>query len=506
MRKINISRADFKTPHFEVLRLSAQFLRQAQILILAILHVFLRLKFSPSLNLNKLKRFETGSSILIFIILISGSTNLWAQESDLTPFPEKSYSLDDLYQIALMQSERIKISEEDLYIAERTREKAFSVLIPKFSAFGNYTRYSEEKMATDSVTLLQPESTTAWGARFDQSFTLNGKEFIALRITEDNIEKSKYDLNALKEEYLFYVASAYYDVLKAAYVIDIAMANVDRLETHRNAVNVQMKIEAVTKTALYRAEAELSKAKAALIDTKNKLRLAKTILSRIVGLDNDYEIKAPDFYKDSLLENDLDSLKQEALLKRAELKSLAVAKKISEDEIKFFKSDYWPTVSLEGVYTEMDQQPESSMVNDESLSVGVLLNFTIFDGGLRNAQIKESMAKNRQAELAEKDMSKEIATEVQEAYLDLHTQTSVLKSLEDQLEFARENYNAVTKQFKYGRANSIDAMDANTLLVTSEIRLLEARYNRRLAGLKLHRARGTFLEEITSRLKAKTGK
>jgi outer membrane protein len=445
-------------------------------------------------------------SILIFIFLIFGFRNLWAQESDLTPFPEKSYSLDDLYQIALMRSERIKISEENLYIAERTREKALSVLIPKFSAFGNYTRYSEEKMAADYVTLLQPESTTAWGARFDQSFTLNGKELIALRITEDSIEKSKYDLDAVKEEYLFYVASAYYDVLKAAKVIDIARANVDRLETHRNAVNVQMKIEAVTKTALYRAEAELSKANAALIDTKNRLRLAKTVLSRIVGLDNDYEIKAPDFYKDSLLENDLDSLKQEALLKRAELKSLAIAKEISEDKIKFSKSDYWPTVSLEGVYTKMDQQPESSMVNEESLSVGVLLNFTIFDGGLRKAQIKESMAQNRQAELAEKDMSKEIATEVQEAYLDLHTQTSVLKSLEDQLEFARENYNAVTKQFKYGRANSIDAMDANTLLVTSEIRLLEAKYNRRLAGLKLHRARGTFLEQIISRLEAKTGK
>ena len=356
MRKINISRANFKTPHL------AQFLRQAKILILEILHVFLRLKFSPSLNLNKLKRFETGSFILIFIFLISGSANLWAQEGDLTSFPEKAYSLDDLYHIALMRSERIKISEEDLYIAKRTREKAFSVLIPKFSAFGNYTRYSEEKMADDYVILLQPESTTAWGARFDQSFTLNGKELIALRITGDSIEKSKYDLNAVKEEYLFYVASAYYDVLKAAYVIDIAKANVDRLETHRNAVNVQMKIEAVTKTALYRAEAELSKATAALIDTKNRLRLAKTVLSRIVGLENDYEIKAPGFYKGSLLENDLDSLKQEALLKRAELKSLAIAKKISEDEVKFFKSDYWPTVSLEGVYTQMDQKKGSSLL------------------------------------------------------------------------------------------------------------------------------------------------
>jgi hypothetical protein len=39
----------------------AQFLRQAQILILKILHVFLRLKFSPSLNLNKIEHFSKVS-------------------------------------------------------------------------------------------------------------------------------------------------------------------------------------------------------------------------------------------------------------------------------------------------------------------------------------------------------------------------------------------------------------------------------------------------------------
>jgi hypothetical protein len=64
-KKIHYFRANFKTPQF------AQFLRQAKILILEILHVFLWLKFLSSLNLNKLKRFETGSFILA-VLLITG--------------------------------------------------------------------------------------------------------------------------------------------------------------------------------------------------------------------------------------------------------------------------------------------------------------------------------------------------------------------------------------------------------------------------------------------------
>ena len=47
-----------KTPPF------AQFRRQAQILILKILSVFLRLKLSPSLNLNKIEHFSKVSFLL----------------------------------------------------------------------------------------------------------------------------------------------------------------------------------------------------------------------------------------------------------------------------------------------------------------------------------------------------------------------------------------------------------------------------------------------------------
>jgi hypothetical protein len=51
----SIYRVNFKTPPF------IQFLRQAKILILRIPNVCLRLKFLPSLNLNKIDHFENGS-------------------------------------------------------------------------------------------------------------------------------------------------------------------------------------------------------------------------------------------------------------------------------------------------------------------------------------------------------------------------------------------------------------------------------------------------------------
>ena len=53
-------------------------------------------------------------------------------------------------------------------------------------------------------------------------------------------------------------------------------------------------------------------------------------------------------------------------------------------------------------------------------------------------------------------------------------------------------------------ANSVDVVDANTLLVTSETELSEAIYNGQLAGLNVERAKGTFLKTINDRLETKT--
>jgi outer membrane protein len=85
---------------------------------------------------------------------------------------------------------------------------------------------------------------------------------------------------------------------------------------------------------------------------------------------------------------------------------------------------------------------------------------------------------------------------VEQAYLDVVTARSVLDSLGDQVTFARHNYDAVLKQYQYGIANSVDIMDANTVLVTAERQLSDARYTYQLAILKLSRTQGVFLADL----------
>ena len=80
-------------------------------------------------------------------------------------FAAEEYALEDLYRIALEKAERIKISEEDLFIAERGKDKALSALLPTLSAFGEYKRYSEKKESNTPLGsfITQPEKSSSYG-------------------------------------------------------------------------------------------------------------------------------------------------------------------------------------------------------------------------------------------------------------------------------------------------------------------------------------------------------
>ena len=440
-------------------------------------------------------------TVLMMIILVTAAAAENADED------RKVYTLDGLYSLALKRSEQVGISEEDLFLAKQTRKKALSVLVPKLSAFGTHTEYLLNESFTDffndsggeggSFSFSSPDSTNTYGLQVSQEFTLNGKELIALKITEDTIAKAEFDLSSVREEVLFGIAAAYFDVLKAEKILDIARANVDRLTTYRDAVDVKLQLEEVAKTDKFRAEAELSNAKAELLAVENQLKYARAVLSQLTGLSGNYGVTDTEALMDPTEDQGITDLQSVAYEHRTELKSMEKQQTIAEKQVRYYQSEYWPTVSLNGSYSKTKQSPSGAFVmSSEDFSVGLTLKFSLFDGGLKKARVGEALAQKRQVDLEHRSVKKQIDLEVEQSYLSVISAKSVLGALEDQTAYARSNYEAVLKQFQYGVANSVDIMDANTLLVTAERQFSDAGYTYQLAILKLKCSQGVFLSSL----------
>ncbi|MDD5168693.1 MAG: TolC family protein, partial [Syntrophales bacterium] len=167
-------------------------------------------------------------AIFLFYMLTVSCGNALAEE----------YGLNDLYRIALEKSEKIKYSEQNRFIAEEGKNKKLSVLMPRLSAYGSYTDFTESKKSDDIVlnrnpllvfpgTVIQPDYMGQWGVRLDQAITIDGKEYKDFKISKDNIAKQEKDIFAVKEDYMMTVATNYYEVLRSKKALDIADATVE---------------------------------------------------------------------------------------------------------------------------------------------------------------------------------------------------------------------------------------------------------------------------------------
>ncbi|HON58457.1 MAG TPA: TolC family protein [Smithella sp.] len=409
------------------------------------------------------------------------------------PSIAQEYTLEEIYQRALKHSEKIDMVRENIYLAQMNKDKALSLLIPRVTAYGTYNLFSEDKYASSGI-LIQPEQTGNWGIRADQNFSLSLRELDALKIADQSVAKSEYELNAAQADFILAVASAYYDVLKAQKTQGIAVANLERLSQYHRFVEKRVKVGELTRTALLRAEGELSGARADYLKAGNALQLARAALIRLTDIEDDFQLKEEKPYlSDVCLVDDLRKTAYEA---RPDLKGYEIQISMASRQVQYSRGAFWPSMGLFAVYNRADQDPPGATLNRESVFGGVSLTFPLFEGGLRLAEFREAKARERQAKLAYEDLRKNIDVELRAGCLDLATMKGSLKFLEDQLVFARDNYNAVLKQFENGLATSLDVMDANTLLLTAEKNVAEALYNYQLASLKVRKSSGTLLRMV----------
>jgi outer membrane protein len=178
----------------------------------------------------------------------------------------------------------------------------------------------------------------------------------------------------------------------------------------------------------------------------------------------------------------LEQIQSQALENRFELKAAQQNLEIAQQTIHYEKGEYWPRVSLETGYRKSDVSYGSSGMgldidsNDEEAYALAELVVTLYDGGLRHAQIKQAEAGKNQAHALLSQTRKDIILESKIAFSEYDTARKALINLADELKSAQENYHAVQMQYQYGLADIVDLMDANTLLVQSERRISNARY------------------------------
>src|SRR5581483_1720650 len=211
---------------------------------------------------------------------------------------ERVVSLEEAYRAARVNSERIGIARETVTQAEKEKDRAKSFLYPKLTANLSYLRRPNAVSTFFGETVpefgvLLPEREEQFNLVLEQPLYVGGRASATYRIAKMQIKGERLGLDLTTEGLLFDVAQTYYEALKAGKNILIEEGEVARLEAHRRDAEKRFRVGESTRSALLRAEAELSNANAKLIRAKNQKTAMIDQLSMLAGIPGPFDLADP---------------------------------------------------------------------------------------------------------------------------------------------------------------------------------------------------------------------
>lgn len=219
------------------------------------------------------------------------------------------------------------------------------------------------------------------------------------------------------------------------------------------------------KALLQTANIELTMA-----DVENNMKLAMVNMNIMLGLPEE-TIIIPD--SASLVEpHDIRSLQeyeQTALQNRKDMQAISYRKKASEVGIQTAKADYYPSLAVTGGYIVADIPSFITITN--AVTFGVGLSYNVSSLWKTNAHVTGARAKLAEVQANEEELYDQVRIQVNQAYEDLLTADKKIQVSQVAIDQGIENYKIVKNKYENSLLTVTDLLDANALMLQSQISL-----------------------------------
>ncbi|HEX9291529.1 MAG TPA: TolC family protein [Anaeromyxobacteraceae bacterium] len=291
-----------------------------------------------------------------------------------------------------------------------------------------------------------------------------------------------------RRQVLFGTAQAYYGAASLKQVVAIQQRQLAIALEHEKDAKVRYDAGATPKITLLRAQIDRSRAEQDVKRAENGYLGAKIALATLLDRRTaDFEVAAP---PSPQLPANLDALEQDALRQRPDVQAAETSLRLAERSRNGVYTRYAPSLGAFGRYQWANVTGFTGQ--QTSWAVGLALNWTLLDGGLRESDLRENQARVREAEAARAGTEARALDEVKRARLDLDSAVANRQKAKEQLDLARENQKLVNVNYKAGAATYLEVSDANTALLSAELTQVSEALSADLAALRVLQAAGAF--------------
>ncbi len=403
-------------------------------------------------------------------------------------------TLKEALGLALTRSESLKIQSEEIRKQIASQRKVIASILPKIRGHYSYTE-DEREIAFGGET-FQPKSREEYWVTVDQP-VINAEFFPARKAVKQAKKIEELRLRDQREKLLFNVASQFYRVLQIEADIRALEKSLKSAKEFVNISKSRYRAGAASRDEVLGAKSRLNDVRARLIQSREKRNEIRSGLAELIEID-DLPERLKEGYETVRSETDISELVERALEKREDMKMAEREILRNKSLLRRKQSRYLPTVDLR--YTDWTSMVGGfNEINEWTVSVDA--QWTVFDGGAREAEIAGAYSGFRQSKLRKKQLEDKIKREVREK---VHAYRSLEKSLKffsAKSDSAGETAQIVKNRYKAGEATNLDVLRAEETAENARRDYERTKLAGRLAFLRIRLASGAFEEsEILQRI------
>ena len=416
---------------------------------------------------------------------------------------QQNLTLQQSIDLALKQSVFIQSAQEGVKGAEAQKKEAFTGFLPKFSTYYSYQRLDADPTLTATLPASPGPITLVTGTKDNYSWAVEVKQPIFAGggiLANYEAGKIGHEIAALDEttvvqDIVQEVRVAYFNVLKAERVLDVAKQSVEQLEAHRSMAQDFFDVGVIPKNDLLRAQVELANARQNLVKAENGVEMAKAKFNTVLRREISTPTEVEDILKLRPYDKTFDECQKLALENRPEVKSYTRRVEQSQKLVKLAKSEYMPTVNLVGHFERYGDYPNVNgspyRQSDNSYVMGVA-TWNFWEWGRTKNRVDASRSRENQVAYALDNVKDQVALDVKNAWLALNEARKQVAVMEKSIEQADENFRVSTERYKEHVGTSTDVLDAQTLLTKAKTDYFNALSDYNISIVRLERAMGLW--------------
>jgi len=420
---------------------------------------------------------------------------------------DQPLTLGEAMLLALKHNPGLKAAGMTLETAEAEMAKARARFLPTLD-FGETYNYSDsatqvfmnklnQRVFTQQDFLLNnlnfpnPLGNFRTGLTMSQPIFQAGQAYLGYRQAQLGREEAGALVLSSRQQLLFRVTQAYFGLHLARETLGIVKKAVETARQHLNIAEERYRSGAVIQADVLSAQVHLAKITQEEITAEGQVQVAQSSLATLVGLPEiGSRALAPPPREPAPLPENLTDLQTIAQEKRPDLKRLALAARVAQQEYTKARLNYLPRVRLVAEY-DVDQRRLFG-ASPDSYTIMALMNFNLFNGLADLARVRESRAQEAQAQDLKQELEDRIRQQVTEAIISVKTAQARLKVARTAVAQARESLRLVRLRYQTGLTILVDLLTTEDAAKNAELDQAAALFDTYLAQAGLELALGTI--------------